>query len=262
MNFRWALASKLVSFCSCHDLSLFHGFHPKGPSLGNNGTSANDGTEIPTVASLSASFGRLCKFYVYCCACVAPDRSAAVSRISDLERVSDRMTTTHFHPFGGQMEYNASIYIDGYISQMFRPEGATAYFARLLNTDTLPIFTNPDWPSMFLISDPQLPHSRPFATIHGQPAWLLDFMIRSVGTVVQQRIWAPQNEGQRHTHAPLNMPIFFTLNDGVTVGLPIFSAATGYFTMLRGASTPAPVGEGYSTLIRINVSANFPCLPC
>jgi hypothetical protein len=101
-----------------------------------------------------------------------------------------------------------------------------------------------------------------FATISGEPAWLLDFTIRSIGTVVQQRIWAPHNEVKRHIHGPLNMPIFFVLKDSVTVGLPILNAAARDIMTLRGAGTPAPVGEGSSTLIRINVSANFPWLPC
>ena len=152
----------------------------------------------------------------------------------------------------------AELYIDGYISQMFRSEGATAYFARLLHVNLRTLRPTPEWPSMFLICNPQVPHARPFTTIRGHPAWLLDFAIRSVGTVVQQRIWAPQNEAQRHAHAPLNLPIFFALNDGVTLGLPIVTAAARDIMTLRGAGTPAPVGECSTTFIRINVSAISP----
>ena len=152
----------------------------------------------------------------------------------------------------------AELYIDGYISQMFRSEGATAYFARLLHVNLRTLRPTPEWPSMFLICNPQVPHARPFTTIRGHPAWLLDFAIRSVGTVVQQRIWAPQNEAQRHAYARLNMPIFFALNDGITLGLPIVSTAAGNHVPLRGTGNPAPVGDNFSTLIRINVSANFP----
>ena len=269
MKVCWVLVvTKLVSFYLSYSPSIFHSFHPKALSPGNSG--ARDGTEILTVASLPASFRRLCKFHVCCCACVTPDRSAAVSRTSDSERVSDRITTTHLPPFHiAQMTYNSlsyDIYIDGYISQMFGSEGAATYFARLLqvNTATLRplLITSPEWPSMFFICNPLMPLACPFATINGQPAWLLDFTIKSIGTVVQQRIWAPHNEVQRHIHGPLNMPIFFVLKDSVTVGLPILTAAARDIMTLRGAGTPAPVGEGSSTLIRINVSANFPWLPC
>jgi hypothetical protein len=139
---------------------------------------------------------------------------------------------------------------------MFRPGGAAAYFARLLRVDlrTLRFTPSPEWPSGFLICSPQIPHARTFTIAHGLPAWLLDFAIRPIGTIIQQRIWTPRNETQRLAHAPLNMPIFFILNDHVTPGLPIVSAATGEHMMLRGAGTPAPVGGSYTTCIRINVS--------
>ena len=161
------------------------------------------------------------------------------------------------------MRYSSDdIYTDGYISHMFGSEGATAYFARLLHVNLRTLSLTPEWPSMFLICNPQVPHAYPFTTIRGHPAWLLDCAIRLVGTVVQQRIWAPPNEAQRHAHAPLNMPIFFMPNDGVTLGLPIVSATAGDYVPLRGAGTPAPVGEFSRTFIRINVSARFPRLPC
>ena len=152
-------------------------------------------------------------------------------------------------------EQMSELYIDGNIAQMFRPEGAAAYFARLLHVDlrTLRFLPTKDWPSAFLICSPQVPNARPFTIAHGHPAWLLDFAIRPIGTVVQQRIWAPQNEAQRLAHAPLNMPIFFVLNDHVTLGLPIVSAAARDHMTLRGAGTPAPVGECSTTFIRINV---------
>jgi hypothetical protein len=137
---------------------------------------------------------------------------------------------------------------------MFRPEGAVAYFPRLLQVDlrSLRFMPSPEWSSAFLIYSPQVPHALPSTIAHGHPVWLLDFMIRSIGTVVQQRIWAPQNEAQRRAHAPLNMPIFFVPNDRVTLGLPIESAAARDHMMLRGASTPAPVGE-YSTALFVSM---------
>ena len=245
-----------------YSLSIFHSFHPKALSPSNSGTS--DGTEILTVASLSASFGKLCKFHICCTAYVTHDRSAAVVRTSDSERVSDGMTTTQSPPLHREkmVDHSDDIDIDGYISQMFGPEGATAYFAGLLQVDprTLrsQVVTGQEWLSMFFICNPLMPLARPFVTIRGQPVWLLDSRIKSFGTVIQQRIWAPQNEAQRHAHAPLNLPIFFALNDGVTLGLPIVTAAARDIITLHGARTPAPVGECSTTFIRINVSAICP----
>ena len=247
MKLCWAL----VSFYPCHDLSIFHSLHPKDISSGNS--SAREDTEI-RVATLSATFERQCKFYVCRRACVAPDSSATVSRTSTSESVSDHIIATHApQPMG------IDLYVDGYIAQMFQPEGAAAYFGRLLQVGlrTLRFISSAEWSSAFLIYSPQVSYARPFTTVKGHPAWLLDFAIRPFSTVVQQRIWAPQNEAQRHTHAPLNMPIFFVLSDGVTLGLPIVSAASRDHMTLRGAGTPAPVGECSSIFIRINVSTDF-----
>ena len=119
------------------------------------------------------------------------------------------------------------------------------------------IIPTKEWPSAFLIGNPQVPHACPFTITHGNPAWLLDFAVRPIGTVIQQRIWAPvpQNEAQclPVAHAPLNMPIFFVLNDYVTLGLPIVSAAARDHMTLRGAGMPAPVGKCSTTFIHINV---------
>jgi hypothetical protein len=154
-----------------------------------------------------------------------------------------------------QQQNEPDLFIDGNIAQMFKPEGAAAYFSRLLRVDLrfLRFIPSQEWPSAFLICSPQVPQVHPFTIAHGHSAWLLDFEIRPIGTVVQQRIWAPQNEAQRLAHAPLNMPIFFVLNDRVTLGLPIVSAAARDHMALRGAGTPAPVGECSTTFIRINV---------
>lgn len=151
----------------------------------------------------------------------------------------------------------ADLHIDGNIAQMFGPQGAAMYFARLLHVDprTIRAMTLPEWPFAFLICSPPVSQSRHFTVIRGHRAWLLDCAIRNVGTVVQQRIWAPQNEAQRHAHVPLNMPIFFVHNDKVNLGLPIVSppATRDFdFMTLLGAGTPAPVGDCSTTFIRIN----------
>ncbi|KAI9461957.1 hypothetical protein BJY52DRAFT_1222161 [Lactarius psammicola] len=147
----------------------------------------------------------------------------------------------------------ADLHIDGNIAQMFGPQGAAMYFARLLQVDprSLRAMIDPQWPSAFFIRNPPVSRAR-HLIIHGQPAWLLDYAIRHGGTVVPQRIWAPQNEAQRHAHVPLNMPIFFVHNDRVNLGLPVVIAASRDCMTLLGAGTAAPVGDCSTTFIRIN----------
>ena len=250
------LCLALVSFTDATHFLYFTSL-TKDLSSGN-GTS--DDTEIFRVASLSATFERQRRFKVSnCCIFVAPDSSATVSKTSGSEGISDRIITAPTSYSGSGGLHASELYIDGNIANMFGQEGATAYFSRLLQVDlrSLRFIPTKEWPSAFLICNPQVPHARPFTITRGNPAWLLDFEIRPIGTVVQQRIWAPvpQNEAQRLpvAHAPLNMPIFFVLNDHVTLGLPIVSAAARDHMTLRGAGTPAPVGECSTTFIRINV---------
>ena len=178
-----------------------------------------------------------------------------VSKTSGAERVSDRAIAARTSYSGSGGLHASELYIDGNIAQMLGPQVAAAYFSRLLQVDLrfLQFIQTTDWPSTFLICSPQVQNALPFTIAHGHPGWLLDFAIRPIGTVVQQRIWIPHNEAQHLAHAPLNMPIFFVLNDRVTPGLPIVSAAARDHMTLRGAGTPAPVGECSTTFIRINV---------
>lgn len=145
------------------------------------------------------------------------------------------------------------LHVDGTIARMFGPFDAGRYFARLLQMDpnTIQTTRDPQWPSAFFIILPA-PRVRHFTIVQGRPAWLLDYAIRHGGTVVQQRIWAPQNEAQRHAHVPLNMPIFFIHSDRVTLGLPIVSAATRDPTTLLDTGKAAQVGDCSTTFIRIN----------
>jgi hypothetical protein len=148
--------------------------------------------------------------------------------------------------------------IDGNIAQTFGPESAAEYFARLLRVDVRslrPIGTQ-EWPHAFFITSPAVEDAPPSAHIGGRPAWLLDYAIRQIGTVVPQRIWSAQNpsDAQRYGNAQLNMPIFFVHNDRVNLGLPQPRAVAGDCAMLLGANATAPVGDCSTTYIRINVS--------
>ncbi|KAH9003671.1 hypothetical protein EDB86DRAFT_2265584 [Lactarius hatsudake] len=146
------------------------------------------------------------------------------------------------------------LHVDGNIARMFGPQDAARYFARLLQTNQSSIQTtrDPQWPDAFFSFHPPASHVPPFVIIQGRRAWLLDYVIRHGGTVVRQRIWAPQNETQRQVHVSLNMPIFFVHNDRVTRGLPIVSAAAREATTLIDTGKQAQVGDCSTTFIRIN----------
>ena len=144
---------------------------------------------------------------------------------------------------------------------MIGPNAAEIYFARLLqNPHPIRVIPPiPQWPFAFFVQNSPVsrPHHLNVINWQGRTAWLLDYTIRHGGTVVQQRIWAPQNEAQHNDHAPLNMPIFFVQNDRQQLGLPIVNAAQRDCMTLLGAGTAAPIGDSSTTFIRINVS-DFP----
>src|SRR5713101_2196094 len=166
--------------------------------------------------------------------------------------------------------------VDGNLAHMFGPEGAAIYFARLLKVDvrTLRPTMSPEWPHAFFITSPQAPTAvtmqqnnnnaapplPPTLYINGLPAYLLDYTIRQVGTVVPQGIWPPGNtsSASSSTRAPalnLNMPIFFVGMDRISLGLPLpLAIAEGDHVSLQGASSPAQIGHGSTTYIRITVS--------
>ena len=149
--------------------------------------------------------------------------------------------------------------IDGNIAQTFGPENAAEYFSRLLrmNARSLQPVGFQEWPNAFFITGLAVQNAPPPSVhIDGQPAWLLDYAIRQVGTVVPQRIWSAQNpyDAQRYGIVPLNMPIFFVHKYRVNVGLPQPTAAGGDCSMLLGADGVAPIGDCSTMFIRINVS--------
>jgi hypothetical protein len=148
--------------------------------------------------------------------------------------------------------------IDGNISQTFGPECATQYFARLLRMDATSIrpTESQEWPYAFTITTPMAQNTPPSILIDGQPAWLLDYVVRAIGTVVPQHIWSAQSPSdvKRYGNVALNMPVFFVHKDLVNHGIPLLRAAAGDCTMLLGLGTAAPVRNCSTTYIRINVS--------
>jgi hypothetical protein len=131
---------------------------------------------------------------------------------------------------------------------------APDYFTRLLRFDER-VFQLVDSNGAFLLLHPALQNVRPITCIGNRLAWLLDYMLRDVGTVVSQRLWSPvsTSDAQRYG-TELNMPIFFVQRDRTTLGLPLSQAASGDCSALLNARLPAPIGLCHTTFIRILVS--------
>jgi hypothetical protein len=168
--------------------------------------------------------------------------------------------------------------VDGNLAHMFGPEVAALYFARLLKVDVRSLHPtmSQEWPHAFFIASPTVQNAAgagagagastpqaPTLYIDQQPAQLLDYTIRQVGTVVPQGIWPPGNNNNTLADTParsakavsLNMPIFFVGMDRVSLGLPLYVAIVeGDRVQLQGAGSLAPIGHGSTTYIRITVS--------
>jgi len=156
------------------------------------------------------------------------------------------------------------LYIDGNIAQMVGPEDAARYFVRLLGVDmqSLRPAISEQPPHAFFIPDPAMQAVRPSLAINGRP---LDYAVTDAGTVVPQRMWHSGNPAdvQRYANVSLNMPVFFVQCDQVTLGLNLLEAVEGGrgrgrgTLRLLGARNAAPIGNGHTIYIRINVSISI-----
>jgi len=148
------------------------------------------------------------------------------------------------------------LFVDGNIAQMFSPEGASRFFARLLGVDprSLRPTLSQEKLHAFFITSSAVQSARPSLAIDGRP---LDYAITQAGTVVPQRMWASgipsESDVQRYANTSLNMPAFFVHNDRATLGLPLLKAVNGSCATLLGADDTAPIGNGSTMYVRINV---------
>jgi hypothetical protein len=146
------------------------------------------------------------------------------------------------------------LFVDGNIAQMLSPEGAARFFSRLLGVDarSLRPTVSQERLHAFFITSSDVQSARPSLAINGRP---LDYTISQVGTVVPQRMWSSgiPSDAQRFANASLNMPVFFVNNDHATLGLPLLKAVEGSCATLIGAGDAAPIGNGSTMYIRINV---------
>ena len=149
---------------------------------------------------------------------------------------------------------------EGYIMRMFGRRDAVFFIESLLKMDAreVNLVRNvPGWNNALMSTMPSIRDARYAAvTPSNQPLWLLDFIPMPMFHVVPQQIWAPPNQSDWRRYveqASLRMPVFFIQNNGA-IGLPLAQALNGDRALLRGANTPAPLGGGHSTQIRIAVS--------
>ena len=87
-----------------------------------------------------------------------------------------------------QQNFEPELLIDGYISRMFGPQAAQAYYVSLLGIEPQHVqhYTAiPESPGIFFATPPPVIGS-------DQQSWAIDYVIRDTGPVIPQQIWAPR----------------------------------------------------------------------
>jgi hypothetical protein len=145
--------------------------------------------------------------------------------------------------------------VDGYISYAFNSRNAELYVVHLFKTDAASVQAIRDGNGAYSVFIPPSHFSPPVRTQYGD-TWVLDYAVRTGGSVVPQQIWAPQGQGDRRRYvdqAQFCMPIFFVNRNG-NLGVPVMNAAAGQMH-LRDAHLPSSLIDKTSAKIRIGVCA-------
>jgi hypothetical protein len=153
---------------------------------------------------------------------------------------------------------------NGFLVRMFGQRDAAFFIESLLKTSASNVYligNVPGWPNALMAQHPSAEDASPTAVMNlpNMPPchlWLLDFVPSPNFVVVPQKIWTPPNQSDWRRYveqANLRMPVFFVQSDG-SIGLPLTRATAGDTAMLHHAASPAPLGGGHSTQIRIAVS--------
>jgi hypothetical protein len=156
---------------------------------------------------------------------------------------------------------------DGFLVRMFGQRDAAFLIESLFKTNARDLYlvgNVPGWHNALMVQNPSTPDAIPAAVMtlpssQSRHLWLLDFLPRPTAThvVVPQKIWTPPNQADWQRYVELSnlcMPVFFVHSNG-TIGLPLTRASAGDTAMLHRADSPAPLGGGYSTQIRIAVGS-------
>ena len=147
----------------------------------------------------------------------------------------------------------------GYISTTFSPRVAGYYIPSLFTVVTpaeiqsYSLGLEGYQGAYFVLNQPQN-YSQPPVQANGHNFRLLDYAVRTGGSVVPQQLWIPQGQGDWRRYveqAQLHLPVFFVNTNG-SLGVPVVNAAAGQLS-LRGANAPAPLGDKTTTKIRMSV---------
>ncbi len=144
---------------------------------------------------------------------------------------------------------------DGYISYTFSSRNAEFYVVHLFRRDAASVEAIRDRSGAYSVFIPPSHFSPPVRTPFGD-AWVLDYVVRSGGSVVAQQLWSPHGQGDRRRYvdqAQFRMPIFFVNSNG-GLGVPVMNAAAGHM-QLRDAHLPPSLIDKTTTKIRIGVCA-------
>jgi len=145
--------------------------------------------------------------------------------------------------------------IDGYVSYMFCPQDAKAYFCSLLGRMSLPIQWHVILPGgIFCAAIPPGLQSNQ----ENQESWAIDYTIKDAGSVIPQQIWTSQKLADVQCyvcHEQLHSPIFFVQKDSGSLDISLREAMVGNCLFLQGAQQAAPVRPSSHMQIHINVSS-------
>ena len=148
--------------------------------------------------------------------------------------------------------------IDGYISYTFTPEIAEFFLVQLLfkvaNSASIRAIPDPNGSGAYFVFNHPSYYTPPPLTMSGRGAWVLDYDVKSGGSVVPQQLWFPQGDGDRRRYvdqARFRMPVFFVGIDG-SLGVPVLNAAAGHMR-LRDPHVPPPLQDKKTAKIRIAV---------
>ncbi len=159
---------------------------------------------------------------------------------------------------------NNELLVDGYISRAFSPKSAEEYLSNLLKTknwkELYMILPSPSGSNMVFAIREASPLLQPPPFMRDRNGVPLDYVIKHVGTVVPQTLWAPQNRNDFRQHveeADLQLPIFFIHKNG-SLGLSLEDAvnAASRGSNLRDAGIQAQLGGKTTTHIRIWVGSS------
>ncbi|KAF8479757.1 hypothetical protein DFH94DRAFT_496118 [Russula ochroleuca] len=150
-------------------------------------------------------------------------------------------------------QFTRDFLTDGYISYTFGPRDAEGYLVQLFAVDAASVRAIRHQSGAFYVLNRPSHNSPPALLVNGQDAWLLDYAVRTGGSVVPQQLWPSQGQGDRRRYvdqAQFSMPVFF-INASGSLGVPVTNAAAGDM-QLHGVNLPSQLADKTAMTIRIS----------